>query len=211
MQTIILVLVVKNPPAKAGDRFDPWVRRILWRRKWQSTVIFLPGKFHGQRSLAGYSPRACVLSHFNRVQLFATLWTKDSQAPLSMGFSKQEYWLEWVAMPFTRGSSQSRDQTHVSYVSCIDRQVLTASATWEALQSMGLQKNWIWLSTHRWTFLEYIRWINNKVLLYSTGNYIQYPVTNYNGKEKIIALLIDSVPKWLGLSSPYSSHCCPRL
>ena len=29
----------------------------------------------------------------------------------------------------------------------------------------------------------YIGWINNKVLLYSTGNYIQYPVTNHNGKE----------------------------
>ena len=32
--------------------------------------------------------------------------------------------LEWVAMPFSRGSSQLRDQTHVSYVSCIGRQVL---------------------------------------------------------------------------------------
>ena len=31
--------------------------------------------------------------------------------------------------------------------------------------------------------LLYIGWINNKVLLYSTGNYIQYPVTNHNGKE----------------------------
>ena len=29
----------------------------------------------------------------------------------------------------------------------------------------------------------YIKWINNKVLLYSTGNYIQYSVTSYNGKE----------------------------
>ena len=29
----------------------------------------------------------------------------------------------------------------------------------------------------------HLEWINNKVLIYSTGNYIQYPVTNYNGKE----------------------------
>jgi len=36
-------------------RFDPWVRKILWRREWQPTPIFLPGKFHGQTSLAGYS------------------------------------------------------------------------------------------------------------------------------------------------------------
>ena len=51
--------VVKDLPAIAGD--DPsgfylWVRKIPWRRKWQPTPVFLPGKSHGQRSLAGYSP-----------------------------------------------------------------------------------------------------------------------------------------------------------
>ena len=52
--------MVKNPPAKAGNakrhRFHSLVRKILWSRKWQLTPVFLPGKFHGQRSLAGYSP-----------------------------------------------------------------------------------------------------------------------------------------------------------
>ena len=33
------------------------VRKILWRRKWQPTPVFMPGKFYGQRRLAGYSPR----------------------------------------------------------------------------------------------------------------------------------------------------------
>ena len=37
-------------------RFDPCVRKIPWRRKWQPTPVFLPGKSHGQRSLTGYSP-----------------------------------------------------------------------------------------------------------------------------------------------------------
>jgi len=49
--------LVKNPPANAEDarrRFDPWVMKIPWRRKWQSTPW--PEKFHGQRSLVGYSP-----------------------------------------------------------------------------------------------------------------------------------------------------------
>ena len=32
--------------------FDPWVRKIPWRRKWQPTLVFLSGKFHGQISLA---------------------------------------------------------------------------------------------------------------------------------------------------------------
>jgi len=37
-------------------RFDSWVGKIPWRRKWQSTPVFLPRESHGQRSLAGYSP-----------------------------------------------------------------------------------------------------------------------------------------------------------
>ena len=36
--------------------FDRWVSKIPWRRKWQFTPVFLPGKSHGQRSLEGYSP-----------------------------------------------------------------------------------------------------------------------------------------------------------
>ena len=39
--------------------FDPWVGKIPWRRKWQPTPAFLPGEFHGQRSLEGYSPWGC--------------------------------------------------------------------------------------------------------------------------------------------------------
>ena len=37
-------------------RLDPWVGKISWRRKWQSTPVFLPGKSHGQRKLVGYCP-----------------------------------------------------------------------------------------------------------------------------------------------------------
>ena len=37
-------------------RLNPWVRRIPWRRKWQPTLVFLPGKSHGQRNLVGCSP-----------------------------------------------------------------------------------------------------------------------------------------------------------
>ena len=37
-------------------RFDPWVGKISWRRKWQPTSIFLLRQSHEQRSLAGYSP-----------------------------------------------------------------------------------------------------------------------------------------------------------
>ena len=37
-------------------RFDPWVRKIHWRKKWQPTPVFVPGKSRGQKSLAVYSP-----------------------------------------------------------------------------------------------------------------------------------------------------------
>ena len=51
--------VVKNLPAGAGDAGDMGlirVRKIPCRRKWQPTPVFLPGKCHGQRSPADYSP-----------------------------------------------------------------------------------------------------------------------------------------------------------
>ena len=47
--------MVKNLPAMQ-IWFDPWVRKIPWRREQLLTPLFLPGEFHGQRSLAGYNP-----------------------------------------------------------------------------------------------------------------------------------------------------------
>ena len=44
-------------------RFDPWVGKTPWRRKWQPTPAFLPGESHGQRSLVGDCPRDCKERH----------------------------------------------------------------------------------------------------------------------------------------------------
>ena len=46
--------MVKNPPAIRRPGFDLWVRKFPWRKEWQPTPVFLPGEFHGQRSLVGY-------------------------------------------------------------------------------------------------------------------------------------------------------------
>ena len=64
--------------------FDPWVRKIPWRRKWQPTPVFLPGKFHEQRGLAGYSPcgrkeldtakHTCLASYLRHLLYFYYLW-----------------------------------------------------------------------------------------------------------------------------------------
>ena len=55
--------MVKNATANAGEvkrpGFDPWVGKISWRRKWQSSPVFLSRESYGQRSLAGYHPLGC--------------------------------------------------------------------------------------------------------------------------------------------------------
>ena len=54
---------VKNLPGMQKNcrkhNFDPWVGQIPWIRKWQPTPVFLPVKFHEQRSLVGYSSWDC--------------------------------------------------------------------------------------------------------------------------------------------------------
>ena len=53
--------------------FNRWVGKIPWRRKWQSTLVFLPGKFHGQRTLVGYSPWSCKES--DMIEQLSTMHT----------------------------------------------------------------------------------------------------------------------------------------
>ena len=50
-------------------RFDPWIRKIPWRRARQPTPVFLPGESHGQRSLEGNSPWGCKESDTTEVTL----------------------------------------------------------------------------------------------------------------------------------------------
>ena len=54
-----MVRVVKTLPASVGDMRHLGLipESMPWRKTWQSTPLFLPEKPHGQRSLAGYSPR----------------------------------------------------------------------------------------------------------------------------------------------------------
>ena len=48
--------MVKYCPLCGRPTIIPWVRKIPWRREWQSNPVFLPGEFHGQRSLLGHYP-----------------------------------------------------------------------------------------------------------------------------------------------------------
>ena len=73
----------------------------------------------------------CMLSHFNHVQLFATPWTIALQAPLSMQFSRQEY---WSGLPFPPpGDLPNPGIKPVSPTSpALAGEFFTTSSTWEA-------------------------------------------------------------------------------
>ena len=60
--------------------FDLWVRKIPRRREWLPAPVFLPGEFHGQKSLAGYSVWSCKESDMAErltLSLFQFYWSKD--------------------------------------------------------------------------------------------------------------------------------------
>ena len=84
--------------------------------------------------MCGYIPLfvyACVLTHFSRVQLFATLWTVACQAPLSLGFPSQEH---WSGLPFP--SPDDLPYPGIEPKSLMSPALasgfFTPSATWEA-------------------------------------------------------------------------------
>ena len=72
-------------------RFDPWIGTIPWRRKWQPTPVFLPGKSHGRGSPVGYSPWGCKESdtterfHFTSLHIYEIKFIKVY--PSLWGFS----------------------------------------------------------------------------------------------------------------------------
>ena len=172
--------------------FNLWVRKISWNGKWQPTPEFLPGKFHGQRGLVGYSPwgatvhvvtkswtrlsthTQCVFGMVFRAQLKGSIkvdicpWYIGKICSMGIGLTHetgatskvvvcmksesevaqscptlcdpmdhslpgssvhgilQARILEWVAIPFSRVSSQPRNRT---LVSCIADRRFTVWAT----------------------------------------------------------------------------------
>ena len=117
-------------------RFYPWVRKIPWRRKWQTTAVFLPGKFPWTEEPGRlqsmrlqrvehnwaythtvtwiYNLAVCVFGTQSRCILCNPV---DCSLPgSSVHGILQARILEWVAIPFSRGLSQPRDWTRVSCI-----------------------------------------------------------------------------------------------
>ena len=83
--------------------FSPWVGKIPWRREWLPTPVFLPGEFHGQRNLVGYSPWCRKKSDLTE------------QLTLS---DKENSWAKWKLVPgnhphkYTHKHIQTHTHTH---------------------------------------------------------------------------------------------------
>ena len=77
-----------------------------------------------------FSVHVCMLSHLSSVQLFAMLWTVARQAPLSMGFSRQDYWsgLPWPPPGYL---PDPRIEPSSLMSAALAGRFFTASTTWE--------------------------------------------------------------------------------
>ena len=70
-----MALVVKDLPTDAADaRLNPWVGKMPWNRKWQPALVFLPGRFHGQRSLGAAAVRGVKESDTKRTLTDCQAW-----------------------------------------------------------------------------------------------------------------------------------------
>ena len=82
---------------------------------------------------------ACVLSHFSRVHLFATPWT-IAQAPLSMGFSRQEHW-SGLSCPSPGNLPDPRIEPVSLTFPALSGELFTTSATWGAFNGYEFEQS----------------------------------------------------------------------
>ena len=90
-------------PKRGG--FDPWVRKIPWKRAWQPTPVFLPGESHGWRSLTGYSPWGHKESDTTEgltMSYFQTLLSKDMKPLIAFLKINQQNFTEIAIILFTK-------------------------------------------------------------------------------------------------------------
>ena len=104
--------------------------------------------------------RACVLSSFSRGQLSATPWTVARQAPLSMGFSRQEYW-SGLQCPSPEDLANPSTEPRFLKSPALAGRFFTTSASWEAWNHQGFwnqlsSQYWLWVSKSFRTYYTYV-------------------------------------------------------
>ena len=123
---------------------------------------------------------ACMLSHFRRVWLFVAPWTVAHQAPLSMGFSRQEYWSGWPCPP--PGDLLNPGIEPKSYVSCIDR--------WVLYHLLPPGKPHMYIHTHTHVYTHVCKGTNTYAYLFLNGSDITLCIC-FVSTEKCI---LESIP-----------------
>ena len=105
---------VKNLPAIQETRCDPWVDKIPWRKEWQLTPVFLPGEFHGQRNLVGYSPWNCKeLDMTERLTL--SLFFRHSKAKFKINHESNSPEFHFLNCVEIKTDTQTQTETYLRY------------------------------------------------------------------------------------------------
>ena len=107
--------------------FNPWIRKIPRRRKWQPTVVFLPGKSHGQRSLVGYS----LWDHKESDTTEWLIRRQEEEGRLQITVLTRLLWKERGKDGFTRAS---RCLAHLSTFQTDSWEACEQNFSWEELR-----------------------------------------------------------------------------
>ena len=97
------------------NRFDPWLEKTPWRRKWQPTPVFSPGKSHGERRLVGYSPwgherfkydletkQQQIKRREKIFFVFVQCWKFSQKVFINQILTKEAFWVKITnVLPFT--------------------------------------------------------------------------------------------------------------
>ena len=115
----------KKLKKKKRHRFNSWVRKIPWRRVWQSTPGFLPGESHGQRSLEGYSSQGHKESDKNDITQH-----RGQKSKIRVSVSGLVSYSTWISVILLFAvSSHVRDSSGVSSFSYKSIRVVKQGST----------------------------------------------------------------------------------
>ena len=166
----------RNGSSPHGQQKNPKCSTWVQSQKRQNNLHLLPRQtiqHHSNPSLyllCKYPNNVyvlCILSHFNRGQLFVPPWTLTCQAPLSIGFSRQEYWSELSFVP-AEDFPDSGMEFMSLMSSALAGRFLTVSATWKALIVCKLHTNYELYMNYLlfWSFQssEKVKETNKKIL-----------------------------------------------
>ena len=101
-------------------RFNPWVGKTSWRRKWQPTPVFLPGKSHGWRILVGYNPwgrkelDTTERLHFTSVSSVPCSWIE--QPSLQSSPLKSRNFIPSTNFTLNRDRTRTQTQMHIFFL-----------------------------------------------------------------------------------------------